>query len=296
MDIEKIIPGLKKGVSLKDYTTFKTGGKARYFFEVKTRKDLIKAVKAARNSGVPFFLLGGGSNLIADDKGYRGLIVRCQMPNIKYQRNGIIYAEAGVKLSDLAVLSSKKSLTGLEWAAGIPGTIGGAVCGNAGWREEKNSISSVVKSVEVLDVGPKLKINKISAKDCNFGYRNSVFKHNKNLIVLGAFLELKKGDKKKIEEEISDILKKRSQKIPAGFSAGSVFKNPEGRYAGELIEKCGLKGKKIGGAKISENHANFIINSGSAKSKDIEALMDLAKKEVKRKFGIILKEEIQHLK
>jgi len=295
MDIEKRIPGLKKEVSLKNYTTLKTGGKARYFFEAETNKDLIKAVKAARDLKIPFFIMGGGSNLLIDDKGYKGLVVKTKNQKAKIEKAGI-YADAGAKLSDLAFLSLKKSLTGLEWAAGIPGTIGGAICGNAGWPTEKRSISSVVKSVGVLDAGSKLKTRKINAKDCNFGYRDSVFKHNKKLIVLGVFLELKKGNKKKIKEGINDILRKRGRKIPVGFSAGSVFKNPEGRFAGELIEKCGLKGKKIGGAKISEKHANFIINFDNAKSKDIEALIGLAKKEVKRKFGIILEEEIQYLK
>jgi len=237
--------------------------------------------------------MGGGSNILANDKGFEGLAVKTQNSDIK-SKNSEICAGAGAKLNDLVKLSVKKSLTGLEWAAGIPGTLGGAIYGNAGWPSNKKNISAAIKSVDVLEASQNFEVKKFSAEKCGFGYRDSAFKHNKNLIILAACLKLEKGDRKKIEEEISETLKARKNKIPVGFSAGCVFKNPPGFFAGELIEKCGLKGKKIGGAKISEKHANFIINSGKAKSEDVIKLINLIKGEVKNKLGVALEEETQY--
>ena len=294
-EIKKILQGLKENVPLSVYTTFKIGGLARYFFIAKDKKALITAAKTAKKLNLPFFILGGGSNSLIFDDGFKGLVIKTQNSKIKIINSGIIYAEAGAKLNDLVLFSAKKSLGGLEWAAGIPGTIGGAVYGNSGWPVNKKSISAVVKSVEVLDLGSDLKIRKISSRNCRFGYRQSIFKHNRNLIILGVYLKLHKGDKGEIKEEIARILKNKKEKTPPGFSAGSVFKNPPGNHAGFLIEKCGLKGKKMGGAVISEKHANFIINLGAAKSKDVAKLIDIAKQKVKRKFGIQLEEEIQFI-
>lgn len=296
MTIDKLLSGVKKNILLKNYTTFRIGGRARYFFTAKTKDNLISAVIAAKKINLPFFVLGGGSNLLISDKGFKGLVIK--ILNIKYHiLNTKIVAEAGVVLGQLVNASANAGLTGLEWATGIPGTVGGAVFGNVGWPNNKKNISSVIEVVEVLEIKPKskTKIRNYKSKDCKFGYRDSIFKRRKNLIILSVSLKLKKGNKKKIKKEISEIFKKRKEKIPGGFSAGSVFKNPTGFSAGQLIEKCGLKGKKIGGAEIPEKHANFIINSGSAKAKDVEKLINLAKKEVKNAFKIKLIEEIQIL-
>jgi len=293
MTIEKELTGVKKNVSLKNYTTFRIGGKAKYFFTAKTKEDLIKAVVSAKKLKMPFFILGKGSNLLISDKGFKGLVVN--LKNTKYKiSNGRVYVEAGLSLGKLLNLSIEKGLTGLEWSAGIPGTVGGAIYGNAGWPSSKKNISSVITNVEVFNAKTG-KVKVLKNKDCCFGYRQSVFKKNKNLIILSAFLKLKKGERKNIEKEINDIVKKRKKKIPAGFSAGSVFKNPSNFSAGELIEKCGLKGKKIGNAKISEKHANFIVNLGRARAEDVKKLINLAKKSVKNKFKINLEEEIQYL-
>jgi len=283
---------------LKNYTTFRIGGPAKYFFKAKSKKDLIKAIQAAKELNLPFFILGGGSNVLFSDKGFKGLVIKVQSSKIESKeaenKNKIIYIESGVKLSHLVKLSLKNSLTGLEWAAGIPGTIGGAIRGNTG--AFGGSMSDIVKSVEVLHL-PELKIKNYELKDCKFSYKENIFKKNKNLIILSCTLELKKGDKKEIEEKIKYFLDYREKNHPLDFfSAGCIFKNPGKKSAGELIEKCGLKGKKIGDAQISEKHANFIVNLGKAHSEDVLKLINLIKKEVKKKFGIELKKEIRFIK
>lgn len=290
---------------MKDFTTFKIGGRAKYFFEAKSKEDIVSAIRAAKKLKLPFFVLGGGSNLLVSDKGFNGLVIKTQ--NTKYKiQDTKIFVEAGTPLAQLVNASVKFGLSGLEWATGIPGTIGGAIYGNAGWPSNKKNISGIVDSVEVLKVvGCRLQVASYMNKDCRFGYRDSIFKKNKNLIIIGAHFKLKRGNKKSIKKEIVDIIKKRNEKIPAGFSAGSVFKNPPGFFvgclgrtslsAGALIEKCGLKGKKIGNIKISEKHGNFIINLGNGRANDVKKLINLAKKSVKNNFGVTLKEEIQYL-
>ena len=292
--IKELLPEVKENVSLAKYTTFKIGGPARYFYVAKTEKDLIKAIEAAKKCKLPFFILGGGSNLLVADKGYRGLIINFQFSIFNFQKNKVI-AGAGTKLADLVKDSAEKSLTGLEWAAGIPGTVGGAIYGNAG--AFGGSMDKIIKTVRVLNAASsKYQVTSIRNKDCKFGYRNSIFRRNKNLLILSCEIKLKRGDKKIILEKIKKNLKERKEVQPLDFpSAGSIFKNPKGCPAGKLIEKCGLKGKKIGGAKISEKHANFIVNLGGARAKDVKKLIDLIKKKVENKFGITLKEEIEFL-
>jgi len=314
MGIQKLLPGLKKNVSLKNYTTFKIGGPAKYFFEAKKKEDLIGAVITAKKFKLPFFILGGGSNILVSDKGYNGLVIKCQMSNVKCQNQNsklkTIYAESGVRLSNLVQFSLEKSLAGLEWAVGIPGMVGGAILGNAG--AFGRSMKDVIQKVEVFDTKTgKVKIFK--KKDCQFDYRNSIFKHANsatlglrprgmrmrpceypNLIILSATLQLKKGNKKEIQEKMKEYLNYRKETQPLNLpSAGSIFKNPKGFSAGELIEGCGLKGKRIGNVKISEKHANFIVNLGGGKAKDVKKLINLAKKKIKEKFGITLEEEIE---
>ncbi len=322
LEIKKLLPGLKKNVLLKNYTTFRMGGKVKYFFIAKTREDLIKVLKITKKYNLPFFILGGGSNLLVDDQNYKGIIIKIQ--NLKYksnitegrfqqQQNLKIIVEAGVPLSFIVNESVKNNLTGMEWAIDIPGTIGGAVWGNAG--AFGHSISKIVKVVEVFNF-KNFKIKKIKQKDCKFQYRDSIFRKNPNLIILSVEIQLKKGNKKTIEKKIKEYLKIRRKKIPFDSSAGSIFKNIEknnltkeqlkliplknikqGKIpAGYLIEQCGLKGKIIGAAKISEKHANFIVNLGKAKFSDVLKLINLIKKKVKQTFNIVLKEEICYWK
>lgn len=282
---------IRRNVLLRGYNTFKIGGRAKYFFVAKKKADLFSAIEFAKKKKTPFFLLGGGSNILFPDKGINGLVIKIENRELEIE-NCDISSGAGVLLNKLVSISAEKSLTGLEWAAGIPGTLGGAIFGNAGWPSGKKNISSAIESVEVLETKPKLMIKEYKLRDCRFSYRDSVFKNKPELIILSAKLKLKNGNRGKIKRDISDILENRKKKIPFGFSAGSVFKNPSGRFAAKLVEGCGLKGKVIGGAKISEKHANFIINFNKASDSDIKKLINLAKKTVKRKFKVSLEEEI----
>jgi len=292
MRIEKELPEVQKNILLKNYTTFKIGGSAKYFFAAKTKENLIKAIMVAKKYNLPFFILGGGSNLLVADKGFKGLVIKIRNQKSEIKNNKI-FAEAGVLLSQLVNTTLMKKLTGLEWAAGIPGTVGGAIGGNAGAFGK--SMEGIVKGVEVFDATTgKTKI--LKNKDCKFEYRDSVFKRKKNFIIISVILQLKKGNKKEIKNKLAGYLNYRKERQPLNFpSAGSVFKNPNGLSAGELIEKCGLKGKKIGNVKISERHANFIINLGRGRAKDVEKLINLVKKTVKSKFKIVLEEEINIL-
>jgi len=256
----------QKNVSLKKYTTFKIGGPAKYFFTAKNKNDLIKALREAKKLNLPFFILGGGSNVLISDKGFNGLVIKAGRP--------------------LSLYVSK----GLDWAVGIPGTIEGAVCGNAG--AFGRSMKDEVKAVEVFDAKTS-KVKIFKNKDCQFGYRSSVFKKKKNLVILSVKTKSRKSNFKKIKA----YLKRKKETQPLNyFSAGSVFKNSKNYFAAELIEKCNLKGKQIGRAKISEKHANFIVNLGGASSQDVLKLLSSAKQRVKKKFKIKLKEEVVFLK
>jgi len=302
---------IKERIPLKGYTTFKIGGPARYFFVAKSKEDLKNGILWAKKKKLSFFILGAGSNVLFSDKGFNGLVIKLQ--NTQYEiRNTNVIAGAGVPLQKLVLEAVKKGLSGLENLAGIPGTLGGAIWGNAGAFGRE--IGDLVEEVKVLDVrGSKLEVKKLKKEDCKFGYRNSIFKRRKNWIILEATLELKKGNKKEIEEKIKEILKLRKEKQPLELPcAGSVFKNVPIKKvpkkiqekfnekikngflpAGVLIEAAGLKGFQIGGAKISEKHANFIVNLGGAYAKDVWKLIQKIKKEVKRKFKINLEEEIK---
>lgn len=289
MSIKELLPEVKENISLAQYTTFKIGGNAKYFFIAKTKEDIIKAVKAGQQFGLLFFLLAGGSNVLFSDDGFDGLVIKLQ--NIKHElRADVIYAEAGVPLSVVVNKALEAGLTGLEWATGIPGTVGGAVRGNAG--AFNSSMSDIIDSVEALDASD-LTVTSYNGEDCEFEYRNSIFKENKNLIILSTKIKLKKGNTEEVRKQMKKCIDYRIEHHPLKFpSAGSIFKNPEGFSAGALIDKSGLKGKIIGNAKISEKHCNFIINLGGATAKDILALIKLAKEKVKENFGVNLEEEI----
>jgi UDP-N-acetylmuramate dehydrogenase len=289
--METIEKRIRKNVLLKDYSTFRIGGKAKYFFIAKTKSDLISAIGFARENKLPFFLLGGGSNILFPDRGTKAVVIKVQNSEFKIKNLNIL-SDAGTPLNQLVKAAMMAGLSGLEWAIGIPGTLGGAIFGNAGWGGDKKNISSVIESVEVLEVKPRFGIKEYKLKNCKFGYRDSIFKRKCELVILSAKLNLKRGSKEGIKKEMSDILKRRKEKIPFGFSAGSVFKNPKNNFAANLIEKCNLKGKTVGGAKISEKHANFIINFNKANEKDVKKLITLAKRKVKNKFNINLEEEI----
>lgn len=302
---------VQKNISLKNYSTFKIGGKAKYFIKVSNISQIKEAISWAKEKHLPFFVLGGGSNILFSDKTYDGLIIKMENKDIK-NRGNVVIADAGVLFLKLVFFAKEKSLSGLEWAAGIPGTVGGAIFGNAGafGGEIKDSLK------EVITFDTKfLKEKKFKNKDCKFSYRNSIFKKTKRYIIVSAVFKLKKGNKNKISQKIKKNILYRKNHHPLTYpSAGSIFKNEKinsknkkifkkfpdlekfkdkGEIpAAYLIARHNLRGKKIGGAKISEKHTNFIVNTGNAKTKDVISLINFVKNKIKNKFNINLEEEI----
>ncbi len=281
----------KRDVSLKEHTSFKIGGRAKYFCQVYSESDLITNLRKAKKMALPVFILGGGSNLLISDQGYPGLVIQVKTSELSWEENEV-FGQAGVLLSLLVHQAEQREYSGLEWAVGIPGTIGGAIRGNAG--SFGDSIAKLVKEVTILNQ-EDLEKRKYFPKNCKFDYRNSIFRENCNLIILSVVLKLTKGDSRKIIATMKKNQRLKQFAQPHYPSAGSIFKNPEGLSAGKLIEKVGLKGKQIGQAQISLKHANFIINLGQAQSEDVLKLMTLAKRKVKEKFNIVLEKEIEFL-
>ena len=287
---------IKENEILAKHTTFAIGGPAKYFAVAKTKEEILEAIGFAESKKLPFFLLGGGSNILINDNGYDGLIIKIQIGGIKVDENKITTG-AGALLSQLVNESANKGLSGLEWAVGIPGTIGGAVNGNAG--AYGHSVSESVDEIIVLmEEGGQWKERKYSNKECRFQYRKSKFKYLANReIILEVNFRLQKGNAEEIKEKMKNIILWRKGKIPTQPSAGCVFKNikNDGQLvvaAGKLIEECGLKGMKEGGAEIPPLHGNYVVNAGSAKAKDVVKLINLCKQKVKEKFNLKLEEEI----
>lgn len=311
---EKLGEEVLENEPLANHCTFKIGGQARYFFVAKSAEEVKHAVEVAQELNLIFFVLSSGSNVLFSDDGFDGLVIKIQ--NMKYElQDTKIIVEAGVKLAEVVKVAAEQGLSGLGWAAGIPGTVGGAVRGNAGAYGK--ATSDAVEEVEVLN--QKLKVEKYKKEDCKFGYRESIFKKEGG-IVLKIIFKLAPGDKNKIKEEMDKIFAARDGKIPTDPSAGSFFKNIEvteeiiktikknihedvpADYlekrkipAAWLIEQCDLKGKQIGGAKVSEMHANFIVNAGSATAADVIALASLVKMKVRDEIGIQLQEEVEYV-
>ena len=281
---------LRENVLLSEYSTFRIGGIARYLIEVDNAEDLKKVIQKALELNLQFIVIGGGSNILFSSKGYNGLVIVFKSNNTFSINDNLIEVDASVSLNYL--INKLNNYTGLEWAVGIPGTVAGAINGNAG--AFGGEMSELIKQVKVLEIKDNQIIEKdFSKEDCKFSYRNSIFKNNPNLIITSAILELKKDSEENVKQKIKNNLSKRMSKQPKGFSIGSIFKNGEDFSAGELIEKAGLKGLQIGDAKISDEHANFIINLGKATSDDVLELIKIVKKEVKEKFSIDLEEEIK---
>lgn len=285
---------VKLNEPMSGQTTFRIGGPADLFYEAKTKEEVIEAIKLCREFQVPYFVLGGGSNILVSDKGIRGLVIRIQNTEYKIQ-NTQVTVGAGVNLSWLVKEIAKKGLSGLEICVGIPGTVGGAIVGNAGTKSEW--ISQVVEQVEIVDQEGRIK--KLSARDCQFDYRKSRFQNGQE-IILSVVLKLTPDNPKNIQKRMRDYFKTRASQ-PKEPSAGSVFKNPSvDLSAGQLIEEAGLKGRQIGQAQISTQHANFIVNLsadkaglGGASCQDVLELIRLAKQKVAEKFGVKLEEEIK---
>ena len=307
---------IQKNISLAPYTTFKIGGPAKFFIEIKTKEDLLEAVDWAEENKEKFFILGGFSNVLISDQGISGLVIKIDNDEISILGERLDCG-AGSTLAKASSLAISKNLTGLEWTVGIPrATIGGAVRGNA---EAFNvAMSNIVETVLIFDA-LKFKFKTLSNRDCEFGYRSSVFKKNKNYIIWSVILKLKKEKPEIVKGLVGQSIKFRGKNYPKLSSAGSMFKNIPVKLierdnpklleeikkrgitrldnvgAGMLIDMLGLKGKTIGGAKISLEHANFIVNTGKATSDDVITLASYIKQQVRDKYGVQLEEEVQYL-
>lgn len=274
-------------VPMSEFTTWRVGGPAKFFMLVETRGALSEALLTAKSLGLPIFVLGNGSNILVSDSGFDGLVVRLvgELAGIRVEGERID-AGSGALLGSVMATAREASLGGLEFTSGIPGTVGGAVMMNAGAFE--SSISDVLERVVCMNYSGRLKIY----EEFSGAYRTPLVPLGQ--IVTEAVFSLEKADSSLVKKKIEDVRRKRAATQPLGMpTAGSVFKNPPGVSAGRLLEECGLKGKEIGGASISNKHANFIVNKGGASASDIKALIDFAKSEVREKFGIDLELEVQ---
>lgn len=279
----------EEDVYLKKYTTYKVGGKASVIVYPKNVDCLIRLLKVIKEENVKYKVLGKGSNVLFSSKKFNGIIIKLdEFDQIKFLSRNKIRVGAGYSLIKLCMLACKKGLAGLEFAAGIPGNIGGAVYMNAG--AYKSDMGYVVQNVKVLT--PELKIITLENKEMNFHYRTSFLQTHPGYICLEVTLKLQKGKKELIEEVIKERKQRRLASQPLEYpSAGSVFRNPEGMFAGQLIEELGLKGMKKGGAMVSEKHANFIINYKNATGEDIKELIEYVHDEVSKKYNVDMKVE-----
>lgn len=283
---------VKKGELMKNHTSFKIGGEVDFLATPENFSEIKDLIKTCKENGVQYTIIGNGSNILVGDEGIVGVVIKISsgLTSVKIDGN-LIYAEAGVLLSTLANKVKLESLTGLEFASGIPGTLGGAIYMNAG--AYGGEMKDVVKKVGYLDSDGE--IREISGADAGFGYRKSIFVDS-DKIILYAELELEKGDIKKITETMQDLNQRRKDKQPLNFpSAGSTFKRPEGYFAAKLIEDSGLKGYSVGGAKVSEKHAGFVVNFDNATASDVKKLMEDVKNIVLEKFGVELEPEVKFL-
>lgn len=322
--LEKL-PGVQKNVALAPYTSFQIGGPAKYFFTARSEDEVARALTAAVECGMPFFILAGGSNIVVSDKGFDGLVVRDASDNFTVVGKRVT-VESGVNLDALILSTIENGLSGFEKMSGIPGTVGGAVRGNAGaYGQEIKDCLLKVSVLEILDGATRV-IEYLNAQ-CKFAYRESIFKRNAKLIVLRSEYELKLGDRDMLMRERKEIILKRTTRYPPQPSCGSTFKNikfdvvDDHKYivrssgqelipeiarnlpehcvkwktlpAGWLITELGLPGTKIGGAMISREHGNFIINTGNAKAEEVVTLMSLVKQKVRDTYGLQLEEEVQ---
>ncbi|MDX1608030.1 MAG: UDP-N-acetylmuramate dehydrogenase [Candidatus Spechtbacterales bacterium] len=305
---------IQENIDLAPYTTYKIGGPARFFAACKSDEDVLEALSWAKKKDIPYFILGGGSNVLVADSGYEGLVISLQ--NDSYEINDkTLNAGAGVLMSTLVEETTEAAMAGLEWAGGLPGQLGGAIRGNAG--AFGGEMKDIIKSVRVIT--PKGKVKTFKNKKCDFAYRSSIFKQQPGHIILSAQIELKKGDRDALLERVAELVEHRRSRHPLDYgNCGSVFKRkslddipkevferyPEiegairnGQVATAFfIDQAGLKKKRIGGAEVSERHPNFIVNkTGTAKAEHVMMLASAVKSRVLHQFGVLIEEEIHYL-
>lgn len=327
MTIENIPENIKENVSLKGYSTFKIGGLAKFFCTARSEEEVKKALDFAIENKLRVFVLGKGSNLLIADEGFDGLILKIEDSFVEInqtEEGTVARLGAGNLFTKLVLDLARENISGLEWGAGIPATLGGAICNNAGanGKDMSESIRDV-KTIE-MKISPEkylesYELRTMTKDECDFSYRNSIFKKTKNFVILGATISLKRGESEEIQKEIQKNLDNRKLKQPLEYpNVGSIFKNPTlteeqkdklSRMcpqfenvckndivpAGWLIEQVGLKGKKIGGVMVSEKHANFIVNTDEGSAEEVVILISLIKQKVRIKFGIQLHEEIEYV-
>lgn len=302
----------EQNVPLRLYSNYKIGGNAKYFYRAEGLDNLIKAIKEAGAMKLPVFIFGGGTNLLIGDEGFDGLVLK---PEIKFLHNheNLVHVGSGVLVADLLNFCIERGLSGLEWAGGLPGAVGGAIRGNAG--AFGSEIKDSIRKVASLKFPHMLVRNN---QECEFDYRNSIYKKNPGEIVLGAVFQLKPGDSKIIREQTDEKINYRYRKHPMDYpNIGSIFKNVPWESVPNqhketfkekikqdpfpvlptaiLIDRCGLRGISFGGAMISPKHPNFIVNIMEAKADDVKELIALVKEKVFKKFGIGLEEEVQYV-
>jgi len=279
---------------LKNHTTFKIGGNCIALIEPREVSDIVETIKICRENSIKFFVIGNGSNLLVPDEGYNGVIIKLKSEFSTIQVEGeYLIVNSGAKLSEVYTVAYENSLTGFEFASGIPGTIGGAIYMNAG--AYGGEMKDIVESVEVLDLD-NFELRELKNEELEFSYRKSIIQR-KNYIVTTIKLKLQKGNKEEINAVYEDLRERRNSKQPLNFgSAGSTFKRPEGHFASKLIEDAGLKGYHINDAWVSEKHSGFVVNKGNASYKEVMELIEYVQKVVFEKFGVKLETEVRILK
>lgn len=304
---------VQQQVPLASYTSFEIGGPAAFFVRLLNERELLEALSFAKGEDLPFCVLGGGTNLLISDQGFDGVILKTAFDAVELTRHGVV-VEAGADLTPLIRMVSARGLCGMESLAGIPGSFGGAVRGNAG--AYGSAIADVVKSVRVLDAATGQMLT-LSREECRFGYRSSQFKQNRNLIVISAELSLSPGSAEEAQIKVKQTIEKRTAKgLQYARSVGSFFMNPrvtdeelirafekdqnthcrEGRIpAGWIIDKVGLRNLRVGAAMVSESHANYLVNAGGATAADMVQLAEQVKERVRQAVGVELMEEVGYL-
>lgn len=284
-------PNGKENEILAPYTYFKVGGPAKLFYHPQTAQEFLSLLRAVQELALPFIVLGSGANVLISDQGFDGVVIRSGGKQITLLEDNVLEAEADVPLSLLMNSAAQHGLSGMEFLAGIPGTVGGGIFGNAGNSEY--GLGNKSSKVEGLDTGGTVKL--FTPEECAFAYRTSVFKQQGG-VVLRAWFPLQSDDPVAIRSRINEnLLRKREVQPLKNASAGCIFTNPPGQSAGRLIDQAGLKGKEIGGAQVSTQHANFIVNTGEAKAEHIIMLISYIKQQIRDSYGVQLHEEIRYI-
>lgn len=283
--------GLRRSEPLGQHTSFRIGGPADWFVSARTREDIVDAILAATTDGVPWLVLGRGSNVLIDERGVRGLVIRNDANGFTLDReSGLVRCDGGARLPSVGAQTAKAGLSGLEWAVGIPGSVGGGVVMNAG--AQGGCIADVLTSGEVFKDG-----NRVTyvAREFEHSYRTSCLQRERRIVVLGAEFHLAIDSPPDSLARVQAFRRHRQETQPTDPGAGSIFRNPDGYSAGALIDQAGLKGTRKGGALISPKHGNFIVNVGEATTADVRALISLARDTVIQRFGVELVPEVEFI-